>query len=87
MLKHDAGGGGPFIMFADGSTMHKADGQLSEPDGAPIASWFGVTKAGRRWERPVKFPEVPQEEPEESPQDDAETPVANDEEVAANRVT
>ena len=83
VLKHDAGGGGPFIMFADGSTMHKADGQLSEPDGAPIASWFGVTKAGRRWERPVKFPEVPQEEPEESPQDDAETPVANDEEVAA----
>ena len=82
VLKHDAGGGGPFIMFADGSTMHKADGQLSEPDGAPIPSWFGVTKAGRRWETPLKFPEVPQEEPEESPQDDTETPVANEEAAA-----
>ena len=82
VLKHDAGGGGPFIMFADGSTMHKADGQLSEPDGAPIPSWFGVTKAGRRWETPLKFPEVPQMEPEESPQDDTETPVANEEAAA-----
>lgn len=70
-------------MFADGSTMHKADGQFSEPDGASISSWFGVTRAGRKWETPVKFPDAPEVAQEETTEEEGEQPSEEGEEEAA----
>lgn len=83
VLKHGAEGASPFIMFADGSTMHKADGQFSEPDGGTISSWFGVTRAGRKWETPLKFPDAPEAAQEEPAEGEGEQPLAEGEEEAA----
>jgi len=83
VLKHRTAGASPLIMFADGSTMHKADGQFSEPDGASISSWFGVTRAGRKWETPVKFPDAPQVAQEETTEEEGEQLSEEGEEEAA----
>jgi len=83
VLKHGAEGASPFIMFADGSTMHKADGQFSEPDGRCISSWFGVTRAGQKWETPAKFPDAPEAVQEEPAEVEGEQPPAEGEEETA----
>ena len=63
--------------------MHKADGQFSEPDGGTISSWFGVTRAGRKWETPLKFPDAPEAAQEEPAEGEGEQPLAEGEEEAA----